>query len=57
VYEDEIVVEKRRVLKEELVVKKNAVDDAQSAAGNLRKDKISGDKSEPPNQSPADERR
>jgi hypothetical protein len=30
---------------------------AQLAAGNLRKDKISGDKSEPPNQSPADERR
>jgi photosynthetic reaction center H subunit len=57
VYEDEIVVEKRRVLKEELVVKKNAVDDAQSAAGNLRKDKIRGDESEPPNQSPADERR
>jgi photosynthetic reaction center H subunit len=57
VYEDEIVVEKRRVLKEELVVKKNPVDDAQSAAGNLRKDKIGGNESEPPNQSPADERR
>ena len=57
VYEDEIVVEKRRVLKEELVVKKNAVQDAQSAAGNPRKDKIGGGESEPPNQSPADERR
>jgi photosynthetic reaction center H subunit len=57
VYEDEIVVEKRRVLKEELVVKKSAVPDAQSAAGIPRKDKIDGGETDPRNQSPADERR
>ncbi|HEY2895526.1 MAG TPA: DUF2382 domain-containing protein [Gemmatimonadaceae bacterium] len=56
VYEDEIVVQKRRVLKEELVVKKNAVQDEQSADAGSRKEKI--ERQEPgPGESPADERR
>jgi uncharacterized protein (TIGR02271 family) len=57
VYEDEIVVQKRRVLKEELVVKKNAVQDAQSAEGGSRKDTNEGSESRPRNESPPEERR
>jgi uncharacterized protein (TIGR02271 family) len=57
VYEDQIVVEKRRVLKEELVVKKDSLQDAQSSETNPRKDKIEGSESRPRNQGTSEERR
>jgi photosynthetic reaction center H subunit len=57
VYEDQIVVEKRRVLKEELVVKKDSLQDAQSSETNPRRDNIEGGGSKSRNQSPPEERR
>ena len=57
VYEDQIVVEKRRVLKEELVVKKDAVQNAQSSQTNPRRDNIDGGASRTRDQAPGDERR
>jgi uncharacterized protein (TIGR02271 family) len=57
VYEDQIVVEKRRVLKEELVVKKDSLQDAQSSETNPRREIIEGGESRPRNQNPPEERR
>lgn len=45
VYEDEIVVDKRRVVKEELVVKKQAVQDTQTVEADLRKERVDVDDS------------
>jgi len=56
VYEDQIVVEKRRVLKDELVVKKDSLRDAQASETKIRTENIEGE-SRPRNQSPPDERR
>jgi len=56
VYEDQIVVEKRRVLKDELVVKKDSLRDAQGSETKIRTENIEGE-SRPRNQSPPDERR
>jgi uncharacterized protein (TIGR02271 family) len=57
VYEDEIVVDKRRVLKEEIVVKKNEVHDTQTVEADLRKEKIDVDESGLRNQRPPENRR
>jgi uncharacterized protein (TIGR02271 family) len=57
VYEDQIVVEKRRVLKEELVVKKDSLQDAQRSETNPRRDNIEGGESTSRNQRPPEERR
>ena len=56
VYEDEIVVDKRRVLKEEIVVKKNEVQDTQTVEADLRKEKIDVDDSGARNQRPPERR-
>jgi uncharacterized protein (TIGR02271 family) len=45
VYEDEVVVDKRRVLKEELVVKKHAVQDTETVEADLRKERVDVDES------------
>lgn len=45
VYEDELVVDKRRVVKEELVVKKNAVQETKTVEADLRKEKVDVDES------------
>ena len=57
VYEDEIVVDKRRVLKEELVVKKNEVQDTQTVEADLRREKVDVDESGLRNHSSPDDRR
>jgi uncharacterized protein (TIGR02271 family) len=61
VYEDQIVVEKRRVLKEELVVKKDAVQNAQSSDASPRRDDRRDDidrgESRPRDQAPGEQRR
>ena len=57
VYEDEIVVDKRRVLKEEIVVKKKEVQDSQTVEADLRKEKIDVDESGVRNQRPPENRR
>jgi uncharacterized protein (TIGR02271 family) len=57
VYEDEVVVDKRRVLKEELVVKKNQVQDTQTVEADLRKEKVDVDDSRLRNQNSSDDRR
>ncbi|MGE5729611.1 MAG: DUF2382 domain-containing protein [Gemmatimonas sp.] len=57
VYEDEIVVNKRRVLKEEIVVKKNEVQDTKAVEADRRKEKVDVDESGLRNQRPADDRR
>jgi uncharacterized protein (TIGR02271 family) len=56
VYEDEIVVDKRRVLKEEIVVKKNEVQDTQTVEADLRKEKVDVDESGVRNQRPPERR-
>jgi len=57
VYEDEIVVDKRRVLKEEIVVKKSEVQDSKSVEADLRKEKVDVDESGLRNQRSPDDRR
>ncbi len=57
VYEDEIVVDKRRVVKEEIVVKKNEVQDTQTVEADLRKEKVDVDQSGLRNQRPPENRR
>jgi uncharacterized protein (TIGR02271 family) len=57
VYEDEIVVDKRRVLKEEIVVKKKEVQDTQTVEADLRKERIDVDDSGVRNQRPPESRR
>lgn len=56
VYEDEIVVDKRRVVKEEIVVKKNEVQDTQTVEADLKKEKIDVDESGVRNQRPPESR-
>jgi uncharacterized protein (TIGR02271 family) len=57
VYEDELVVDKRRVVKEEIVVKKNEVQDTQTVEADLRKERIDVDESGVRNQRPPENRR
>jgi uncharacterized protein (TIGR02271 family) len=56
VYEDEIIVDKRRVLKEELVVKKHAVQDTETVEADLRKERVDVDESGLRNQSSPEDR-
>lgn len=57
VYEDEIVVDKRRVLKEEIVVKKHEVQDTKSVEADLRKERVEVDDSGVRDQRSSDDRR
>jgi uncharacterized protein (TIGR02271 family) len=57
VYEDEIVVDKRRVLKEEIVVKKKDVQDTKNVEADLRKERIDVDDSAVRNQGSTDDRK